>query len=187
MFNNIGNKIKGLAVLFTVIGIFASCILGFLTLIIVRNSSRILWTIFIIVVGCLLSWVGSFLLYGFGELVSKTTENTKINNQILLLLCEDKAVDINQLYSYAEKNDGGKINDSNVKISSCGARRENRGDKEEVSVKHAPLPKHISERLYVLNNLKLKNLISKEEYNKKVNEILAERRAKGEAKNEQNL
>ena len=183
MFNNIGNKIKGLAVLFTVIGIFASCILGFLTLIIVRNSSRILWTIFIIVVGCLLSWVGSFLLYGFGELVSKTAENTKINNQILLLLCEDKAVDINQLYSYAEKNDGGKINDSNVKLPA----EQREGDKEEVSVKHAPLPKHLSERLNVLNDLKMKNLISKEEYNKKVNEILAERRAKGEAKNEQNL
>ena len=106
MFNNIGNKIKGLAVLFTIIGIIASCILGFLTLFIVMNF---LWTILIIVVGCLLSWVGSFLLYGFGELVSKTAENTKINNQILLLLCEDKAVDINQLYSYAEKMMAAKL------------------------------------------------------------------------------
>lgn len=70
MFDNIDSKIKGLAVLYTIAGIIGSiagasyyfihgvALIGFL----------------ILIFGILASWIGSFMLYGFGELISKTTK-----------------------------------------------------------------------------------------------------------------
>ena len=72
MFNNIGKKIKTLAELICWIGILISLILG---LIFVIENIFVGFIIFII--GVLSSWVGSFLLYGFGELVDNSTKIVK--------------------------------------------------------------------------------------------------------------
>lgn len=81
MFNNIGGKIKTLAFLLAVLGIMMSVIVGILTIIIpvTQNgftggnhsipASQIWSGILIIVIGSLSSWIGSFLLYGFGQLI----------------------------------------------------------------------------------------------------------------------
>lgn len=74
-YNNIGGKIQGLAKIIFIIGAIFSVIggigmigafdgeaLGFLTAIVV------------IIVGAIGSWIGSWMLYGFGELIVKTTE-----------------------------------------------------------------------------------------------------------------
>lgn len=68
MFDAIGAKIKGLTKLICWVGIIASVISGGAML-----SNRYTATIGIIVMilGSLLSWVGSFLLYGFGELIDQ--------------------------------------------------------------------------------------------------------------------
>ena len=63
MFDNIGSKIKGLAIAFTVIGIFASLVIGGLLI----ESIGIL----VIILGCVFSWIGSLTLYGFGHLIEK--------------------------------------------------------------------------------------------------------------------
>lgn len=70
MFNNIGGKIKDLASAMAIIGIIASFVLGFVLFGI--DDDMIPVGIVIIVVGSLISWIGSFLLYGFGELIEKT-------------------------------------------------------------------------------------------------------------------
>lgn len=87
MFNNIGGKIKTLAKVLCVIGIVLSIIWGLITMsasaiALSRGNdsefvvviSAFLIGIFVAVIGGLLSWIGSFCLYGFGELIDKATE-----------------------------------------------------------------------------------------------------------------
>ena len=70
MFDNIGEKIKVVAVVFTVLGFIAT---GLATIFLWSNGLFFAGLLILIVCG-LASWLGSFLLYGFGELITKTTE-----------------------------------------------------------------------------------------------------------------
>lgn len=67
MFDNVGSKIKALASFFCWGGIIASIIGGII--LIGLDEDLIFAGIAVIVIGSLLSWVSSFVLYGFGELV----------------------------------------------------------------------------------------------------------------------
>jgi len=77
MFNNIGGKIKTLAKVICWFGIIASVILGII-MITARSGYRsdpyfqVVYGILIIVVGCLISWIGSFFTYGFGQLIENS-------------------------------------------------------------------------------------------------------------------
>ena len=71
MFDNIGGKIKTLAVSTCILGIIASVITGLSQL----DHGGILILLF----GCMGSWIGAFFIYGFGELIEQATiaaENT---------------------------------------------------------------------------------------------------------------
>lgn len=81
MFDNIGGKIKAVAVCTGVLGMIASVILG-----IVLFFSSFLSGLIVIVVGCCASWVGMFTLYGFGELIDETRRNREISQQLLTAL-----------------------------------------------------------------------------------------------------
>lgn len=82
MFQNIGGKIKGLAKVAFCIGAIASVILGLFLLIsgegIIGDVCFIIGPVFLIL-GPILSWLSSFVLYGFGELVDCVSN---INEQI---------------------------------------------------------------------------------------------------------
>ena len=67
MFENIGRKIKGLAVVLCIVGIIASFYIGL-------KSYSLIQAGLTIVLGSLLSWVGSFALYGFGDLIDTAHE-----------------------------------------------------------------------------------------------------------------
>jgi len=69
MFSNIGGKIKGLAKLFCWIGIVACVIVGG---IMCGDEDTIAIGVTYILAGSVLSWIGSFVLYGFGELIATT-------------------------------------------------------------------------------------------------------------------
>lgn len=74
LYNNIGKKIKILAKVLAWIGIAASVISG-LGMIIVSSragGAMALIGILTMVLGSLLSWVSSFVLYGFGEIVENS-------------------------------------------------------------------------------------------------------------------
>ena len=92
MFDNIGGKIKTLAMVICVIGIIASIICA---IALWAQNSRYSLTIAlgfgVLVGGCVGSWVGSFFMYGFGELIEETTRNREINDQILRLLSVQNA------------------------------------------------------------------------------------------------
>lgn len=81
MFDNIGGKIKSVAVCTCVVGMIASVIWG-----IVLFFSSFLSGLLVIVVGCACSWVGTCTLYGFGELIEETRRNREINQQLLAAL-----------------------------------------------------------------------------------------------------
>ncbi len=67
MFNNIGEKIKGLAKFVCWVGIIVSVIVG---LVIMSMSGELLLLGIVIgLIGSLLSWLGSFALYGLGQLI----------------------------------------------------------------------------------------------------------------------
>ena len=67
MFDNIGSKIKELAKIVCWIGIAVSVIIG-IALLWTDGLAGILTAVF----GSLFSWVGSFVLYGFGQLVENS-------------------------------------------------------------------------------------------------------------------
>lgn len=75
MFENIGGKIKTTAVVVTVIGFIASVIggIGIMAAHTSRNPT-IFTGIGFLVGGCVGSWVGSFMLYGFGQLIEDLQE-----------------------------------------------------------------------------------------------------------------
>lgn len=70
MFNRIGSKIKGLALIITWLGIIISCVSGFV--LINGHDEQILIGSIVMIGGSLAACVSSFLLYGFGELIEKT-------------------------------------------------------------------------------------------------------------------
>ncbi len=80
MFNNIGGKIKGLATVVTVLGMVASVIV-FIAIWIIMGLVGFFVGALIGAIGFLVSWLGSFLLYGFGQLI-ESAENieAKLNN-----------------------------------------------------------------------------------------------------------
>lgn len=66
MYDKIGGKIKTLVKAIAIIGIVASVIYG-----IVLLSLGQIWGIIYILIMPFLIWAGSFVLYGFGELIEK--------------------------------------------------------------------------------------------------------------------
>ena len=74
MFNDIGKKLKGLALTMCILGIIASIAVGVVLIIIGIEEESIIWLfgIILIIFGSIASWISSWLLYGFGELIDKT-------------------------------------------------------------------------------------------------------------------
>ena len=89
MFNNIGNKIKTLAKVACWLGIILSTLFGlYFSTVLAKKSilgGIVLFFIYSII-GSLLSWIGSFILYGFGELIANAKSILNNQNDILNLL-----------------------------------------------------------------------------------------------------
>lgn len=72
LFKNIGKKVKALAII--------SCVIGVIISILIAGTNYVHLSIYIGLLGSIISWIGSCLMYGFGELIVKVTEiaeNTK--------------------------------------------------------------------------------------------------------------
>lgn len=76
MFDNIGRKIKGLAKFVCWVGIICSIISGIMMA--TTGGAGVLAGIMTIIIGGLCSWVGSFVLYGFGEIVQNSDTRTEL-------------------------------------------------------------------------------------------------------------
>ena len=96
MFNNIGRKIKMLAKVLCWFGIIASVISGIVMVFtgvavnstVVRGygatadelsgTAAVIGGIVMMIVGSLVSWIGSFCMYGFGQLVENSDIRTRV-------------------------------------------------------------------------------------------------------------
>lgn len=76
MFSNIGSKIKTLAQVMTWLGIIAFIIIGIG--IMALDDEMIFIGLIVMVVGGILSWVSSFVLYGFGQLVENSDKMVQL-------------------------------------------------------------------------------------------------------------
>ena len=75
MFDNIGKKIKTLAKVTAIVGIVCSFVTGlFMIMNYYFHEELLLEGILVIVLGSLGSWIGCFVLYGYGEKVDKICE-----------------------------------------------------------------------------------------------------------------
>lgn len=79
MFTNIGSKIKTFSVVICWIGIAFSILIGLILMIAMMSVPEggiigILVGIPVAIVGSLFSWIGSFVLYGYGELIEKVAQ-----------------------------------------------------------------------------------------------------------------
>lgn len=72
MYKEIGKKIKKLAIVIFVLEAIVFFIGGIFLMAI--NNDLFLVGILMMIIGPLLAWVSSFILYGFGELIDKTSE-----------------------------------------------------------------------------------------------------------------
>jgi len=75
MYDNIGTKIKDVAIAFCIIGIIASVVLGIFLM-----DGAVIGGLLVMVIGSLFSWLSSFPLYGFGEMIDKLSaieQNTR--------------------------------------------------------------------------------------------------------------
>ena len=80
MFNNIGGKIKGLAKFVCWMGILSSIFVSFPMMASKDSPSGLFIGLIVLIGGCLLSWIGSFFTYGFGELISRAASiDDKLN------------------------------------------------------------------------------------------------------------
>ncbi len=73
MYDNIGGKIKALAIVTFAIEAFVAIITG---LVLVADDNHIGWLV--IFAGAGIAWIGSWLTYGFGELIEKTCNIEKV-------------------------------------------------------------------------------------------------------------
>ncbi len=78
MFDDIGGKIKMVAKIACWIGIILSVCYGIYDFVHEMPVDGIIW----IVVGPLSSWIGTFVLYGFGELIDRVTSIEYKVNQL---------------------------------------------------------------------------------------------------------
>ena len=82
MFDNIGNKIKGVAEFFCWLGIICSILLGIVLVAAGINMPNggvtAIIGIVVMVVGSFMSWVGSLITYGIGEMVQNSCVQTEI-------------------------------------------------------------------------------------------------------------
>ena len=81
MFDNIGRKIKTVAKLFCWIEIIC-CVVAGIAIMGSGESAAVAVGIIVALGGSLMSWVGSFVMVGFGELVENSTKIAAIISDI---------------------------------------------------------------------------------------------------------
>ncbi len=84
MYENVGEKIKSLAITIAVIEFLLTAIPGIILM--ATDESMILTGLIVIIVGFIVAWLSSLLLYGFGELIELTASNERNTRSILNLL-----------------------------------------------------------------------------------------------------
>ncbi len=175
MFDNIGRKIKGLAAVICWIGIIASV---FFACLLFAYEYTVVLGVFLFFVGPLASWIGSFTLYGFGQLIDNSDKILRAIDPDAILdeeggtfpkyelsmsrsmsICDycDKHTEVQELtivYPNDTRHKKVCMDCYNKKLSENNASQPN------------------SDKLDLLKKMKASDLITEEEYRQKVEELL---------------
>lgn len=99
MFVDIGKKIKGVASFIFGVGVFISFLISLFVFASIEEWSYwydgaiiVFLGFLVIIIGSVISWLNSFMLYGFGELIDKTceiAENTRRGSTVEQEVCEN--------------------------------------------------------------------------------------------------
>ena len=139
MFDNIGGKIKGVAKIITWMGIITS-VISFLIILSTGDDKLIGFGFIILIVGCIVSWLSSLTLYGFGQLIENSAiiagnspmngigngkqSNQQTENKNVATLNDSRSFDeliedmdltdsqITKIYEYIELKNEGLITDT---------------------------------------------------------------------------
>lgn len=93
---DIGKKIKGWARWIFIVEAIASVIGAIVMLFTAEDGGMIFAAIMTAIVGPIIAWVSSWILYAFGELVDKTVANERNTQNILKLMLENNAKNSNK-------------------------------------------------------------------------------------------
>ena len=119
MFKDLGRKIQLCAYIITLLGIIASIVYGIYIWILgvrVGKGLIILFGILIIIIGSLVSWLGSFLLYGFGIIV-QSHEDKLEDSQVVEKNLEQPTQENFWVCYYC----GAKLNEKSCFCPNCGS------------------------------------------------------------------
>lgn len=81
LYDNIGEKLKGLAKIIFIIEAIISVIIGLLCLF--SGEGLFILGLLTLILGPFIAWISSWVLYAFGELVEKTCDNENNTRNIL--------------------------------------------------------------------------------------------------------
>ena len=90
MYSEIGSKIKGLAFIGFIVEAIGAIIAGIV--IMCMDSDMVLFGLLTMIGGPIVAWVGSWILYAYGELVEATREN-EYNSRLILQLLQKQSND----------------------------------------------------------------------------------------------
>ena len=107
MFKSIGGKIKTLAGAITCIEIILSIVLG----IILMTNDLVLVGVLAILVGFLFSWVSTFILYGFGQMVENSDKLVAVERMKLDAKIDELGTKADKADELAKWNKAGFLTD----------------------------------------------------------------------------
>ena len=90
-YTDIGKKIKGWAKTVFIVEAIVCVVGAIIMLFTAEDGGMIFAAIMTAVVGPIIAWVSSWILYAFGELVDKTAANEKHMREILRMMTENNA------------------------------------------------------------------------------------------------
>ena len=122
MFDNIGGKIKVLAIVGCWIGIISSIISGIAMM--VEDEDLVFLGFLVMAIGSLVSWTSSFVLYGFGELIENseaTNSNTyEIRRLLMRIAPEEKKEPVKSYLSSTPTSTVNKTSYGSWVCKKCG-------------------------------------------------------------------
>ena len=188
MYQNVGKKIKTLAIVIAVLCMVLTFVGGFAVATMIGENDGIravVLFILIVVAGVCCSWLSGILLYGFGELVDKTSEMTDRQedaqsalNEIIDLLktsskhrdCENNSRNAQKIieddFSLKAYMDIDKQKTKNTNQEVAGDINANMNRTTNEALKENPYRAYnkIPPKLEVLLSMKEKGVITEEEY-----------------------
>ena len=154
MFKNIGDKIKSLAEVICILGIISSFVIGCILMAI--DLDFFLKGILTIVLGSLASWIGSFVLYGFGQLVDDVN--------FLRFNAENKAIEEFERYIRKEQQENSN-HTNNFFINTPQQNNYNTKTTDDI------IAKMIANKINTLKQMRNEGKISEEEYIKMMQDL----------------